>query len=415
MATRECENLRVGHEYLQSVAWPSVLRQQAHDRCYCKRCYSSTLPDTLTVAGYKYVIPRGWTRFAVSVDEPIAQVHNVWKTWLNCYHGTSIENARSAVEHRQLLLPSDVTLAGKKLKIREGHIPGENYVFTTPSITYAALEYYAHTYTFESPNNSRMYTIKVVLQCKQKADSITVQPETVGARAKQIEICPHIPNEELEWKTQNRSAVLIYGLMLEIKPCNEDDSPTETIPIPDQSPPLKQTRDAPQYSLDISTDSDEIYFTKKKIAILIILILFTLLPVAALVLSQIYKADCPIEPRISFWLFIFGVVGAGTFLLLFFIALITFRCCSERLKIGRGIGACLLCLLILFFLAWLIMGSIWVFPLKAKVQFDPSNTENYCQKILYMFIFGLLLAQYGCIALLACTGVVTAAYFKYRY
>ncbi|CAF5226255.1 unnamed protein product, partial [Rotaria magnacalcarata] len=84
---------------------------------------------TFIVAGKTYAIPRGWTRFGVYVDETFAKHHDVWKTWVNCYHGTSIESVKSIVEHRQLLLPRDTTMEGEKWRIREGHIPGEHYFF----------------------------------------------------------------------------------------------------------------------------------------------------------------------------------------------------------------------------------------------------------------------------------------------
>jgi DNA-directed RNA polymerase subunit RPC12/RpoP len=219
----ECENLRVGKEFLSRHKWPVALRKTTHDRCYCNQCYLPSQPDTYSVGGYDYVIPRSWTRFGVYVDEPFAKHHNVWKTWANCYHGTSIENAKSIVEHRQLLLPRDMTLDGKKLQIREGHIPGEYYFFTTPTIKYAALDCYAHTYNFTSPTNSKHYKIKVSLQCKQKPDSFTIQPETVGARQRQQTICQHVSNNEMEWKTQHRSAIMPYGLMLQIKNDGNDE------------------------------------------------------------------------------------------------------------------------------------------------------------------------------------------------
>ncbi|CAF1088894.1 unnamed protein product [Rotaria sordida] len=157
----ECENVRVGREFLQSNAWPEVLRNVNHDRCYCNRCYPTSSRDTYIVGGKTYVIARGWTRFGVYVDEPFAKHHDVWKTWANCYHGTSIENAKSIVAHRQLLLPRDTTMEGEKLEIREGHIPGEYYFFTTPTIRYAALDCYAHTYEFTSPKNKQVYKIQL--------------------------------------------------------------------------------------------------------------------------------------------------------------------------------------------------------------------------------------------------------------
>ena len=109
---------------------------------------------------------------------------------------------------------------GKKLQIRAGHIPGEYYYFTTPTIRYAALDCYTHTYDFRSPVNGRRYKIRVALQCKQKPDSFTIQPETVGATKRKEIICPHISNDQMEWKTDQRSAIMPYALLL----CMVDES-----------------------------------------------------------------------------------------------------------------------------------------------------------------------------------------------
>lgn len=213
----ECEHLRIGREFLASRTWPMELCQPKHNRCYCNRCYLSSYQETMLVGGHKYVIPREWTRFGIHVDEPFANYHKVWTTWANCYHGTSIESAKSVVEHRQLLLPRDVTMTGRHIAIREGHIPGEDYYFTTPTVKYAALSCYAHSYNFKSPSTKKSYKIKVALQCKQKPGSFVIQPETVGARKRQQTICLHISNNEIEWKTQQRSAIMPYGLLLHVQ------------------------------------------------------------------------------------------------------------------------------------------------------------------------------------------------------
>ncbi|CAF1016353.1 unnamed protein product [Adineta ricciae] len=429
----ECEHSRVGREFLDSVSWPILLRRPAHDQCYCHQCYSSDLPDTLTVAGYTYVIPRGWSRFAVSVDEDFFNHHNVWKTWLNCYHGTSIDNARSCVEHRQLLLPNDITMYGKKLEIREDHIPGEQYVFTTPSIKYAALGCYGHTYDFRSPHDSKLYTIKVVLQCKQKPDSIIVQPETVGAREREIKICPHFPNEVLEWKTKHRSSVMIYGLLLQVKGEDaEDDSnlslcqsinitenqPHESIIIPPQSASSNENVDnnpksspsneainnnsKPTRSIASTYRSKWASMSRKRAALLIILVVSTFLPIAALIIGQVYKNDCPMQPWIPRWLIIFGAMGLAGFSLIFITMSITFQRCSKDTEVGNDIGSYMFCLLILFFLAWLIAGSVWIFPANLEVQFNETNKKTYCHKTLYKFAFGLSLVQYSLIGVLVC-------------
>ncbi len=43
------------------------------------------------------------------------------------------------------------------------------------------------------------------------------------------------------------------------------------------------------------------------------LIVLTALPIAALIFGQFYKNDCPIQPMIPQWMWIFGAVGFGGF------------------------------------------------------------------------------------------------------
>jgi hypothetical protein len=106
---------------------------------------------------------------------------------------------------------------GIKLEIREGHIPEQSFIFTTPTIKYAALDCYAETNLFTSPKDGNCFTIKVVLQCKQKPGSFVVQPETVGARRKNRTICSEISNDEIEWKTQQRASIMPYRSLLLIR------------------------------------------------------------------------------------------------------------------------------------------------------------------------------------------------------
>ncbi|CAF0831576.1 unnamed protein product [Adineta ricciae] len=362
MALNACWNFRVGQEFLENVAWPSVLRKSAHDRCYCQRCYSFDRRDTIAVAGYTYVIPRGWTRFAV--DEIFFNHHDVWKTWLNCYHGTSIESAKSCVEHRQLLLPSDVTMHGKKLEIREGHVPGEHYVFTTPSISYAALDCYAHTYDFRSPYDSKLYTIKVALQCKQKADSILVQPETVGARV------PVEPRRIVRDPSPSRTA-------------------ETTIPIPSRAEPKSEDT-----TKKCSIIRDDIVF-------LVLFIIVNLLPIALLIVGQIHKYDCPVEPWIPQWMTIFGAVSIGSFSVMLVMGSIASKWRSPYATVGVAVNLIFMEILPVFF-----FGGIWVFPVKSKVQHDQPNEVNYCEGNLYKFAFGFLITIYALIVLVPlCIGI----------
>lgn len=141
---------------------------------------------------------------------------NIWSDWTNCFHGTSIHAAKSIILHRMLLLPGEETMEGKEIKIRDGHIPGEIFFFTTPTIQYASLPAYASSYEFISPSDKSCYNITVVLQCKQKPDSFVVQGETVGSGTRRI--CPFIKNAEMEWRSKQRASIIPYGMLLRVEP-----------------------------------------------------------------------------------------------------------------------------------------------------------------------------------------------------
>lgn len=211
----ECKNLKIAEEFLVKHSWPMTLSDARFNLCYCGDCYTSDMKDTYEKGGELYVIPRGYTRFGVKVDDAFAEHHGMWDTWTNCYHGTSIISAKSIIEHRQLLLPGETTMKGAKIVMPAGHIVGEQFFFTTPTIKYAEHPAYASQYEFKSPSTKKYYNIRVVLQCKQKPGSYTVQAETVGLGRNRI--CPFIPNDKMEWKTAHRSSIWPYAILLQIQ------------------------------------------------------------------------------------------------------------------------------------------------------------------------------------------------------
>lgn len=213
--TTQCKNFKIAYEFLSKNQWPGKLADQRFDRCYCEACYPKNLADTCIVGGRVYVVPRGFTRIGVHIDEAFADHHDIWDTWCNCYHGTSIQSAISVIENRGLLLPGDESMHGQTIKIRTGHAPGQNFFFTTPTIQYASLPQYASSYEFKSAIDGKSYSIKVVLQLKQKPGSFIIQKETVCRGT--VRICPYIKNEEIEWKTKKRSTIVTYGVLLLIK------------------------------------------------------------------------------------------------------------------------------------------------------------------------------------------------------
>lgn len=209
----ECYSLKIAREFLVKHDWPITLSTPFFDRCYCKSCFAPVFEDTNIVGGQAYVIPRGYTRLGVRIDEAHAKRQNIWQDWAKCYYGTSIKRAKTIIEHGVLLLPEEETMESM---IGKDHIPGKvPFFFTTPSTKYASMPMNASTYTFKSPTDQKCYDVTVVLQCKQKPDSFVVQPVAVEAGAKRI--CPFINNEEIEWKTVERESIIPYGMLLLIK------------------------------------------------------------------------------------------------------------------------------------------------------------------------------------------------------
>lgn len=223
----KCKRYRIATEFLEKQDWPKKLTDRRFDRCYCESCYPSNFKDTYVVGGSTYVVPRGHTRIGVRVDEAQANQDQIWDTWANCYHGTSSTNAKSIIEHRSPLMPGDKTREGNVISIRTGHIPKQNFFFTTPSINYASC--YATCHDYKSPSDRQSYKITVVLQCKQRPGSFFVQPETVGARDKGIRLCPFIENSVMEWKCDQRASNIVYGVLLHVHPVDGRANETSNI------------------------------------------------------------------------------------------------------------------------------------------------------------------------------------------
>jgi hypothetical protein len=200
-------------EFVKHLAWPISFFNMKHDHCYCDKCYPDHLSDTLRVAEADYVVPRNWAGFGLGVDP--FRGDNIWNTWIVVYHGTTTIAAQSILTHRQFLLPGDHLIDGSKLAIREGHIPGKVYIYTSPSIRYASLNVYSPTNSFKSPKTGNRYKVQIVLQCKQKPGTFDTQHETVGWGTKPI--CNFVPNDRIEHFTNRRSSVVPYRLLIRLE------------------------------------------------------------------------------------------------------------------------------------------------------------------------------------------------------
>ena len=209
---RFCTYQTTCREYLWSLLWPQEYFSSRFDRCYCSRCYPEYYKDVHITAGEQYVIPRGWVRFGLYVDNVKAKVEDIWNSWIISYHGTNVDAAKSIIRNRQFLLPGDKCEKGTVIGIRSGHIPNKNQVYTSPTIKYSS--FYCDEYDYQTTEGKR-YKAKIVLQCRQQPGTYTIQGETVRSGSRRI--CNIIPNDKIEIFTTVRAAVVPYGLLIKLK------------------------------------------------------------------------------------------------------------------------------------------------------------------------------------------------------
>ncbi|CAF1058824.1 unnamed protein product [Adineta ricciae] len=209
-----CQYKKVCAEYLSSLRWDKSFFDRQHNRCYCENCYSSSREDTTVQGGSKYVLPRGWCRFGLHVDQVRADIDRIWSKWIVTYHGTRPMAAQSIIQHRQFLLPGDTCIDGTKVAILPDHIPGKNHIYTSPTIAYSSYEAYCPPQRFHSQQTGKTYDARLVLQCRQQPGSYKVQGETINAGSKRL--CPFIPNDQIEIFTEVRAAVVPYGVLIHL-------------------------------------------------------------------------------------------------------------------------------------------------------------------------------------------------------
>ena len=212
-----CPYLELAHEFVLTLKWDENFFDSSFNRCYCPRCYKEKWHDVIDAGEGKYVIPRGWVRLGLRIDSVIAKTQEIWNKWIVTFHGTTKIAAQSILGHRQFCWPGDTLIDGTKLRIRQGHIPGQNHLYTSPTIAYSSSLAYSPVYDFQSGETDSDYQAQIVLQCRQKPKSFDIGPETIGAEE---EICPHVSNSEIEYFTDRRGSLVAYGLLVRFRQKN---------------------------------------------------------------------------------------------------------------------------------------------------------------------------------------------------
>lgn len=212
--------------FFRSLNIPEMYLNSSHDRCYCKECYSGW--RTIDNEGpTPYVVPEpGWVRFGLHI-EARAQAMDIFNQWSACFHGVkSTVVLKSILDCGGLMKPGDRLVDGTLLKSTKCAGRQDKVVYTSPTIKYAGLKFYAEPNTWFDTATGATMSASIVLQCRQNPGTFTAQGETMGFGSRMPghlkKHCPNVNLAEIEWKTEADRAVIPYGLLVRVWPSGAD-------------------------------------------------------------------------------------------------------------------------------------------------------------------------------------------------
>jgi len=125
------------------------------------------------------------------------------------------------------------------------------------------------------------------------------------------------------------------------------------------------------------------------------------IPIAMIVIGSIYLHDCPRQRFIPIYLIVSGcfLVAGSLF------EAIKRHCCkrkdenNENISVKDLLRNPLGSLVLLFTLAWLIAGSVWIYSIRNDYDSEDPTSEKFCHPVLFKFSFWMTTAQYILLAI----------------
>ena len=114
---------------LSLINIPERSLDPSFDRCFCAECTNGQpLVHERGEPAMAYSFPVSFARLGLHVDPGMVELHDIFKKWPVCFHGTKIDLVGPLFKGRlQLLKPGDVAIGGKVIEIRPGHIEGKTW------------------------------------------------------------------------------------------------------------------------------------------------------------------------------------------------------------------------------------------------------------------------------------------------
>ena len=133
---------------------------------------------------------------------------------------------KSILDCGALMKPGDRLLDGTQLIGTKCAGRQDRVFYTSPTVRYAGLKYYARPQCFEVPGGSSDdvaatgLAASMVLQCRQKPTSYQCQGETMGFEQNWPghlqRWCPHVQLSEIEWMSDTNVAAIPYRLLVRV-------------------------------------------------------------------------------------------------------------------------------------------------------------------------------------------------------
>ena len=152
----ECPR-EAGRAFLATLNVRPAFLNGAHDRCYCGKCYRG--PDVMQTDGpFPYVIPRGWLRFGLELSlRAEAMEERFFREWCVSFHGAAPEVCKQILEGGGMLLPGDKLLDNSVLQSERCAGRQDRCFYTSPSVRYAGLRFYAKPRRFADAAGRAMW------------------------------------------------------------------------------------------------------------------------------------------------------------------------------------------------------------------------------------------------------------------
>ena len=142
------------------------------------------------------------------------------------------------------------------------------------------------------------------------------------------------------------------------------------------------------------------------------MLIYSVLPVAQLVIGGSNQDSCTIQPKIPLWLIVNGGCGIALAVLKTVTSIADFikkRKNPTGSHKSQALLGCINMLLGIFTLVWFILGNYWVYSVDSEVQYNEMvNPGTYCDKLVYLFAFWSITVSWIMIGLscVCCCGVL---------